>query len=970
MFPLFFIILLILKKLSFTEASKETRDLFQPRMDYEQWTPLGRGDPLKNDPTYDYVPPVLERVHYWIDPALRKPDPSLPGDNQKKEILVLGVSSKKTSTGTSLSERRDVYDPFLKFVEGPKFNLQSNYQRHRPNYQFPNLYHTSTFFGGGKNKIPERSSIFGKGEQKIPYTVLMPPPVFKTSGEVSQKSIDSSTEKAKYKGYFTTSSSVSVDEASLIYHSSSVGDLNEWNDENYKAEQSIVFNWRTPTPKPFDTKEENKQEKYSPAESFIQFHQVFNKSINNTKDKEKIHVNYKPQLIVLKSDGSDVMIKGQVTDDNMDIESTYVNIGKPEAQVDSSTGLGVSGVAIKPPVLMRQPPIVMEPILPLTNYFTKADTPRPITLQTLQTMQTMQPPPLLVTPRKEKEKTSSLVNLLKTEVTSPYAKTSSFDKTTTMRTLPIGNTKPIIGMKPIVNVKPYTNTRPDLKKGLQNSSTFNFKLFDSKLHNKSPFNASAAPYNPRPDVNSRPLMNTKPIENLNLNTIYHNTNTINTNFNARLTTQMKSTTLLIPTVIPLSTVEDMATKAAASTSQSTTVSSLTTDPLFKHYKQPSEPIKGPMYLIIQGHSKVKTYGPKKYLHGIPIQETNEIPTAEDYGVKHLHFKKIEIPIEKSNRLGRSSDLSLKHVVQTGLGAIDFFMFGNSKIKTSDTVEINRADTASSDTLSRDDIKIPNNFDVDNTETDRSDFEKSGTLHFGRSNVKKSHGINFNRANNFEINKDGIERSDYFKIKRHDDEISDNLKVKNNGIETSKTVNIEKTNVSIIDSSSSSKIMRSNITNTDKSDTSNIHKADIFLIELSENSNFERSDSSNIFNTIPSDISKVSTASSEPNIFKPISRSAPFDYNSLFNSSVSNSRSETPEVPSIFRDTPKFDTVKTDISSVDSTIMDELKRRSDENVQETELVASYDVSSKKETTSEKYYKGIVETARQLKENTKK
>lgn len=38
--------------------------------------------------------------------------------------------------------------------------------------------------------------------------------------------------------------------------------------------------------------------------------------------------------------------------------------------------------------------------------------------------------------------------------------------------------------------------------------------------------------------------------------------------------------------------------------------SLTTDELFSHYKQPAAPLKGPMYVIIQGHSKVKTYGPK------------------------------------------------------------------------------------------------------------------------------------------------------------------------------------------------------------------------------------------------------------------------------------------------------------------------------------------------------------------------
>lgn len=50
--------------------------MISPRMDFEQWTPLGRGDPLKNDPTFDYLPPVLDKVHYW------KPSPSAAAVNR------------------------------------------------------------------------------------------------------------------------------------------------------------------------------------------------------------------------------------------------------------------------------------------------------------------------------------------------------------------------------------------------------------------------------------------------------------------------------------------------------------------------------------------------------------------------------------------------------------------------------------------------------------------------------------------------------------------------------------------------------------------------------------------------------------------------------------------------------------------------------------------------------------------------
>jgi hypothetical protein len=65
--------------------NKEGRALF-PRLEYNgQWTPVGRGDPLK-DPTFDYMPPVLDRVRYWADGSSNK---------NKNDILLLGVPSKK-----------------------------------------------------------------------------------------------------------------------------------------------------------------------------------------------------------------------------------------------------------------------------------------------------------------------------------------------------------------------------------------------------------------------------------------------------------------------------------------------------------------------------------------------------------------------------------------------------------------------------------------------------------------------------------------------------------------------------------------------------------------------------------------------------------------------------------------------------------------------------------------------------------
>lgn len=127
---------------SFTEpvrgSSKDSRGIFSPRMEYDEWTPLGRGDPLKNDPTYDYVPPVLERVHYWIEPSSRTPDPLIPTIGYaSKDSEVSRVFHKRPddvhreTDNSSADSRKDVYDPFfLKLVDGPTFSTKHRNQQH------------------------------------------------------------------------------------------------------------------------------------------------------------------------------------------------------------------------------------------------------------------------------------------------------------------------------------------------------------------------------------------------------------------------------------------------------------------------------------------------------------------------------------------------------------------------------------------------------------------------------------------------------------------------------------------------------------------------------------------------------------------------------------------------------------------------------------------------------------------------
>ncbi|KAK1126234.1 hypothetical protein K0M31_004867 [Melipona bicolor] len=147
-------------------------------MDYDEWTPLGRGDPLKNNPTFDYVPPVLDRVQYWLDSHTTEP-------SAKRDILVLGVTAKKTSP--------KIPEQFLKFVDGPKFT-RSNHQDVPYRNDFtgstgaepPKLVRTSNFRNGpidyrNQNRIQSIPASYYPSpfynQKTKPYTMMLPPPL-------------------------------------------------------------------------------------------------------------------------------------------------------------------------------------------------------------------------------------------------------------------------------------------------------------------------------------------------------------------------------------------------------------------------------------------------------------------------------------------------------------------------------------------------------------------------------------------------------------------------------------------------------------------------------------------------------------------------------------------------------------------------------------------------------------------------
>lgn len=565
------------------------RSLNTPQIDYDQWKPLGRGDPLKNDPTYDYVPPVLDRVQYWVDPALRKPDASVPGENHKTEILLLGITSKKPAAGASQADsRRDTYDPYLKYVPGSNFHPNSNQRIARPSFipSIPTSFFPS-FFPSNKNKYADRTT-FSKGtEQRVPYTMLMPPPPVDPNASPNNLPETPSplvTQKSTQQIVFTTSSpvvsstipssgttsSVTVQPASLVYQSSSLSDASEFNTNNRQASDPSTVSWLPPTTTKGAIPNYREELVYNthlaPPESYIEIEF----SPNNFTNKPLIaadsnqNINYVTPPPSINTQYKEIMFKGQVSDDNIDISNTYVKIGKPEAEVHS-TGFGMSSIPIKSIVQHPVPSsVVMFPHSINSNDQPKQKIP-PLTMQTLQDMQTMHPPPVTQNP--------------------------VFTKNT----------------NPVINILEKEKSRPVIFKDLTTSY------------------------------------------------LGSSTSTINSFV-----------------TLPTTSVEQTATTTDPPT---TTMTSLTTDPLFKHYKQPSEPLKGPLYMIIQGHSKVKTYGPSKQIHGILIQESNEITDDKyeesKYEVRHLHGFQRGGKVEEQPRTARAGDIqTLKHVVQTGLGSID------------------------------------------------------------------------------------------------------------------------------------------------------------------------------------------------------------------------------------------------------------------------------------------------------------
>lgn len=139
---------------SFEKQQQHSRGIMSPKMDYDEWTPLGRGDPLKNDPTFDYSPPMVSKVKYWISPLLRTPDPPIVPmrelTTETSDITeTITSSTKALNVKYPASEIKrfyiDMKDPSdMSYVQLMNSKYSNKFVRPQQPVQYQNHYYTPT----------------------------------------------------------------------------------------------------------------------------------------------------------------------------------------------------------------------------------------------------------------------------------------------------------------------------------------------------------------------------------------------------------------------------------------------------------------------------------------------------------------------------------------------------------------------------------------------------------------------------------------------------------------------------------------------------------------------------------------------------------------------------------------------------------------------------------------------------------
>jgi hypothetical protein len=147
-------------------------------MDFDEWTPIGRGDPLKNDPTFDYSPPMVSKVKYWINPLHRTPDPPLVP--RKESSTEFNQQYTATMTNAAVIKQPMEIKRFYQDYSDPSSDA-SSYAKINNKLQRP-------------QQVPYQNHYFSPTRQPpLPLPMLVPPPPFEPNSYLAATKIENST---------------------------------------------------------------------------------------------------------------------------------------------------------------------------------------------------------------------------------------------------------------------------------------------------------------------------------------------------------------------------------------------------------------------------------------------------------------------------------------------------------------------------------------------------------------------------------------------------------------------------------------------------------------------------------------------------------------------------------------------------------------------------------------------------------
>lgn len=754
-------------------------------MDYDEWTPLGRGDPLKNNPTFDYVPPVLDRVQYWLDSQQHTTEPS-----SKRDILVLGVTAKKTSP--------KIPEQFLKFVDGPKFTRTGNQDSTLYRNDFtgstgaepPKIVRTTSFRNGlidyrNQNRLQSLPASYYPNpyySQKIkPYTMMMPPPIIQKAETSTNFNIG--TSKDKIISYPDTSSfSTQTEEGPILQDAQYYGAPSKDYGRYSPAPSSRPYSTSKTPPSKVETiksiyvpsASQSTKSRYeattAPSVSFeksnliyqstqtlsggwlgnngpsssstvfpLDVNQVTWQTSDYSRDRYDHHAAASSSHEVVVGQNANIIVDASKNENEEVVVgqkeiSTEATSSTTESVVQTSTASTTTTDSTE-----QEEETVTDAQSSQKMHIVVANSPS--TIMDLQTHKAKKGPIAVVMPTNYIEKnfsanssdppTTTHNNAWENPTTSEMTKTTH--QASKSQSQPIRNaitSSPILAEDhpsassvpnrmipssqlthqlphtPSASVMPLRHvdssshmfvppqaasqsmmrpqTRPNnmihfigsMRPGFRPSSPVSMSHMSPPMaHIHAPsMNNMMLPLPNMEQAHQRlpqpfPVTFTNPPSPSTFSTqipgdeqpIDHRPSRLPVTTSPSFTSTI-STMEYTPTMDPHeSTKSDQSllvkilnaevtpkTIAPSSTipPRTTTVPSLTTDPIFSHYKQPVKPLRGPMYLIIQGHSKVKTYKPTVNKHGVPV-ENNEI--AESATERQL--SKLEQLIRENTKKG-------------------------------------------------------------------------------------------------------------------------------------------------------------------------------------------------------------------------------------------------------------------------------------------------------------------------------